>query len=300
MKAWQRAAAGLALAWTQGAAPGAGIGGGIDAATVEQPRAFGHVVGDLLTQRVLLEQGGHGVDPQALPGVGRVGSWLERRAARIERDGAGRRWLLVEYQLVNAPQALATVRLPRWDLPLADGAGVLQVAEWPISVAPLTPRSAFSAGALTALRPDLPPPRVDTRPVARRLALMGAALALVLSAWLAWWLWRNRSEAARLPFASARRELRAWPGGDDAAAPAWQALHRAFDRTAGQVVQASTLPRLFERAPHLLPLRAPIEAFYAHSAARFFGGAAAPASVPAPSLPALCERLCRAERRHAR
>lgn len=294
MKPRQRTAAALAIAW---AAHGP-VFAVTDEATVEQPRAFGHVIGDLLTQRVLLERGGREVQPQGLPTPGLVGRWLERRSARLKRDDDGRRWLVVEYQLVNAPQALATVQLPRWELPLAGGAGVLQVAEWPLSVAPLTPRHAFAAGALATLRPDLPPPVADTQAIERRIGLLCAALALVLAAWLAWWLWRNRTEAARLPFARARQELRALRD-DDAATPAWQAMHRAFDRAAGQVVQGSSLPRLFERAPHLQALRGPIEAFYAQSAARFYGDATVPEPDPL-SLQALCAQLCRAERRHAR
>lgn len=290
---FSRAAAALAVTYV---AHGAALAAG-DEATVEQPRAFGHVIGDLLVQRVLLEHGGRDVEPQSLPGAARVGSWLERRGAGIERDAGGRRWLVVEYQLVNAPQALATVRLPRWDLPLAGGAGVLQVAEWPLSVAPLTPRNAFAAGALVPVRPDLAPPHVDTRPIERHLAMLGTAQVLVLAAWLGWWLWRNRSEAARLPFARARRELRAMQPADTVATPAWQALHRAFDRTAGQVVQTSTLPHLFERAPHLLPLREAIEAFYAQSTARFYGDEEPPST--SLSLQRLCAELCRAERGHA-
>ena len=36
---------------------------------------------------------------------------------------------------------------------------------------------------------------------------------------------------------------------------AWRALHRAFDQTAGRVVQTATLPALFERVPQLQSLR---------------------------------------------
>ena len=36
-------------------------------AVVEQPRPFGYVVGDVVTQRVLLEIGGQGFAPAALP-----------------------------------------------------------------------------------------------------------------------------------------------------------------------------------------------------------------------------------------
>jgi mxaA protein len=76
---------------------------------------------------------------------------------------------------------------------------------------------------------------------------------------------------------------------------AWQALHRAFDRTAERSLQPTSLPRLFERAPQYTPLRADIERFYAQSAALFFGD-----GKPADALPlrSLARRLRDIERRH--
>ena len=93
------------------------------------------------------------------------------------------------------------------------------------------------------------------------------------------------------PFAQAQRTLR---GLKDDAPEAWQALHRAFDRTAGASLQPASLHRLFERAPHFAPLRADIERFYADSAARFFGDGGGAASSPR----ALVRTLARIERRH--
>jgi mxaA protein len=78
---------------------------------------------------------------------------------------------------------------------------------------------------------------------------------------------------------------------------AWQALHRAFDRTAGRVIQSATLPVLFERAPQLAPARAQIETFFAQSNLLFFGSV----TTSDTSLPrALCADLLRIERRHER
>jgi mxaA protein len=71
------------------------------AATIEQPRSFGHVLGDVLTQRVLLEHEGRPLQPGALPAATRVDLWLERRPPRIETDAQGRRWLAIDYQLIN-------------------------------------------------------------------------------------------------------------------------------------------------------------------------------------------------------
>src|SRR6185437_10148244 len=77
-------------------------------ASVTQPRPFGYVVGDLLEQRVLLQANRHGLVPASLPRPGRVSVWLERRGVRIASDAQGRHWLIVEYQLINAPQGLTT------------------------------------------------------------------------------------------------------------------------------------------------------------------------------------------------
>jgi mxaA protein len=84
---------------------------------------------------------------------------------------------------------------------------------------------------------------------------------------------------------------------DDREPRAWQALHRAFDRTAGRVVQSATLPVLFDRAPQLSACRAQIEKFFLQSSARFF---AKNAAVELISPRELCAELRRIERRHER
>jgi mxaA protein len=278
------------------------------AAVVEQPRPFGYVIGDLLTQRVLLEGGSRTVQPAALPAGGRLGIWFERRSAQIERRPDGRRWLRVDYQIVNAPQSLRTIRLPAWDLKTKSPAPTLHVADWPISVGPLTradldsePTGAPSSGGEgvaapgpVRLRPDRSAPMIPTAALQGTLALWSGALGVTLAAWLAWLLWRNHTEAASLPFARALREIRHT---DESTPEAWQALHRAFDGTVGRVVQLQSLPALFVSAPYLEPLRARIEVFFAQSSERFFSGAP-PSQLL--STRALCSDLRRLEKRNQR
>ncbi|MFO1349137.1 MAG: calcium incorporation protein MxaA [Gammaproteobacteria bacterium] len=263
-------------------------------ATVEQPRPFGYVVGDLLTQRVLLQLDGDSFEPAALPRPERLDVWWERRQPRIETSADGRRWLAVDYQLINAPQTLALVSLPAWELKPASGATPLRIGAWPVSVAALTPRRAFANSDLGELRPDRAAPLIATAPIRRQLEQYSAALLLTLGAWLGWLLWRNQRAAARQPFARARRELRQI---DDTSPQAWQALHRAFDQTAGRVVQLGALPVLFQQAPQLAPLRGKIEQFFTQSSERFFGSG--PAGDPLP-LRALCDELRRIEKRFER
>ena len=264
-------------------------------AVVQQPRSFGYVIGDIVTQRVLLEDHGRPIVPSALPPPGPAGVWLERRASRVETDERGKHWLAIDYQIMNSPQALKMVSLPAFKVPVSGGGSELAVSSWPISVAPLTPERPFANGGLGILRPDRNAPLIDTAPIARSLVFLLVVLVALIAAWVAWWMWRNWCASAQLPFGVAVRELR---GVDENDPRAWKALHRAFDSTAGQVVRADALGVLFQRAPQFERLRSPIERFYAQSGARFFGAsvAAAPASGGPLSLHGLCADLRRIEK----
>jgi hypothetical protein len=84
---------------------------------VQPLRPFGHVIGDVITQRVALDHEGRQLDPEALPELERVGNWFQRRDVRIERDAGGRRWLVIDYQIINVPDELRALDLPALDLP---------------------------------------------------------------------------------------------------------------------------------------------------------------------------------------
>ncbi len=261
-------------------------------AIVEQPRPYGHVVGNVLTQRILLQLDGQPFTPGPLPRAERVGAWFERRTLRIESTEDGRRWLIAEFQIINAPEALAATSIPAWELRPASGQSTLRMPAWPISIAALTPRTVIGDSALEELRPDRAAPLIATEPMERQLTLYVGACAATLALWLAWWLWRQWRASSSQPFARAKRAMRKL---DDAAPQAWLTLHRAFDETAGEALQTTTLSELFRRAPQLIPLRNRIEDFYAQSNARFFTS-----GQPLHSLLVrkLCAELRRIEKRH--
>jgi mxaA protein len=150
----------------------------------------------------------------------------------------------------------------------------------------------MAQGGLPDVRADRAAPTIPTEPMRRQIHVWSTSLILALTAWLAWWLWRNRLAAAHHPFACALREMR---GLNDDAPESWQVLHRAFDRAAGRVSQSATLPSLFERAPYLELLRPEIERFFAQSTELFFGD-----GLPADrvSVHGLCTELRRVERRY--
>ena len=274
------------------AAPAAAIA--TVAATVEQPRSFGHVLGDVLGQRVLLEAAGRPLQPGTLPAAGRVDLWLERRPARIESDARGRRWLVIDYQIINAPRTLSAIALPALSIATASGP-TLTLPAWPVSISALTPPEVFGQGDLQPLRPDRPVAALPTDAIERQLGLSLAALLAVLLGWLGWWAWRNALEARRLPFARAWRELKRIH--DPESAQAWRVVHRALNTRAGHVVHGASLPRLMAEAPYLRPLQSRLEDFYRESTRRFFAGdgGRSEAGSPYPLKP-LCRALRDAEK----
>ncbi len=284
------AAAGLALATMTAQAE----------TLVEQPRGFGHVIGDVLRQRLLLEVDGRELTPTALPAADRVGLWLERREPRLERDAQGRRWLVIEHQVINAPKALTEASLPALQVATTGGA-TLALPAWPIRIGPITPAESLGADEAAALRPDRHLSAGDAAPLERQQRLSIALLAGVLLAWAGWWAGRNAVEARRLPFASAWRRLRRL---DEADPQAWRTLHHALNASAGQVVQGSTLAALLAERPALrplLPLQADLAAFFRASEARFFVEVGSDTSeLPAFPLKPLARALRAAERRGAR
>ena len=130
----------LAGAFVPPACGGAGAASAPVAPLVEQPRPFGHVVGDVLTQRVLLAAD-RPPAPESLPGPQRLSAWIERRSVRVERAADGRRWLVVDYQVVNAPLSPTTVRIPAWGLAGDALQPELRVPAWPVGVSPITARA---------------------------------------------------------------------------------------------------------------------------------------------------------------
>lgn len=268
------------------ALPPAAAAGGLPPA----PRSFGYTIGDIVIQQVPLVRDGKAFEPESLPPPGRIGRSFWRRDARVAKDEEGRSWLLVEYQIINAPPALEVWFLPPLQIKGA-GASVLDVAPWRFSIGPLTPPEAFNALGLGAMREDLLPAPAPQAPLAQRIWLAAGALAVTLLSWAAALLLRRRWLRGRLPFARALRDLVRLP---DDAPQAWRCLQHALNDAAGQVVRAGNVDQLLARAPYLASERAAIEQFCREASALFFNGAA-----PAGGVRALARRLGRLERRYA-
>jgi mxaA protein len=259
---------------------------------VLEPRSVGHFVGDVLTQRIPLDQADRYWQPSSLPPSDRVGLWFQRLSSRIDTDAAGRHFLVIDYQIINSPVLPVSVTLPALTIATRMSAP-LKVDSWPIEISPLAAKPAYANVAPLALRPDRLAAPLPTGLMQRRLLGWSVSLAAVLAAWLAWILWQDRRDVMRMPFARALAQLEALGAPEDEAA-AWICLHRALNATAGQVIQENSLAQLLAAAPQLEPMRTELAEFLHRSSVRFF--AKSPANVPFPLLD-LCRKLRALERR---
>ena len=307
--AWALAAARIA-AWAAALALPL-LAGAADVATltVEEQRAFGHVVGDRVIRTVTIQlPAGSSFDETSLPQSARRGQALELRQVTQRRywqwggQEAGRRHeLSLVYQVFLSPTEVRTLELPPLTLRVKGPTRMedLRVDAWPITVAPLAPAEAPLREGLGELRPDAPPPLLDTAAAHARLWSYGVLL-LLLAAYLAhvylglpWWSRRQR------PFTQAWREFRRLPGAALAQQqPAlYRRLHDALNRTAGQVVFETDLDHFIADHPRFAGLRAELALFFQRSRQQFFAVAATgEVADMGPWLRRLCKACCDAER----
>jgi mxaA protein len=268
-----------ALLWLAGAAAAGPLG-----AQVDEPRAYGWRVGDVLSRSAAVEvPDGLELDESSLPQVGRQGQAFELR--RVVWDAArrgGRHRLSLEYQIFLSPPEVRTLELPPVVLRFGGRprAQELRIDAWPVTVAPLVPVAVSPRRGLGELQPDAEPPPIDIAGTRQRLWAYAAALASVLVA-LAWTAlgpaWAARH--AR-PFETAWRQLNGTPAGTEPLRAALRLLHEALNRSAGAVLFEPGLAAFLTARPGYAPLRDDLVLFFRLSRREFFGDGADAAALP--------------------
>jgi len=168
--------------------------------------------------------------------------------------------------------------LPQLRLALQSAARntTLHVDAWPITVAPLVQPEAPARRGLGDLQPDHRPFTIDLAAAQRWLRGWLALAAGALLALTVLHVAMPVLDRRRLPFAQAFAELRRLPPDADTARwrDACRRLHRALDRSAGEVVFERGLQRFVGARPAFVPLHDDLKRFLQLSRREFFAGAA--------------------------
>jgi len=265
-------------------------------ASSDEPRAFGYMVGDVVSRRITLRvPDGLALDPDSLPRAGSRGRALELQRVVLHKSLAGvPEALRLDYQVFLAPREVRVLEMPPIELRF-DGSPrpqTLRIDAWPVTVAPLAPLEPSTREGLGEMRPDREPPPLDTSAARIRLAVEIGAMLLLLGYLANVYLVLPWSAQRHRPFARAWKALSALPPQPDAAQrrAAFERIHSALNETAGEVLFEPGLDRFVAQRPRFAPLRDDFARFFAQSRTQFF--ADRDDAVDAPWLVAFCRR-CR-------
>ncbi len=232
-------------------------------AKAELDKAWGLLIGDVITMTVELPVASTEIDASSLPHIDkRYGDWLYIRQVTLADK------LSIEFQLVNVPPVTTDVMTPSLTFRLLDGE-FINVESLPMTIGPIIAEIDKEAGQKPKLKPAHSPGLIDTSVLKQNLFIaivVAVVTAVIVLIWNMGWRPRNRQ-----PFAEAAHGLRMlrWQHGNDPQ-HAVRIVHKAFNNTANKTVVHSELDYLFTAAPWLNPLQQEINAFYLQSSQHFF------------------------------
>ncbi len=281
---------------------------------IDEPRLFGHFIGDIITRRIIveLEPGGESVDPASIPRKGHVAYWLDLRDVNVDdkTDDAGRLSLDLEYQGFYSALQPKILEIPGFKLRVRSTEGS------PRSVSVPPARVMFSP--LREIVPETKPdnPAEEMRSDAAAIALperahgikaLLAAIAVCLSGLLLthhYSVFPFRTRRSR-PFTRAARQI-AWDiAEDDMDDRRYRELllviHRAIDETVGRRVLPTDLNEVARNYAAIGENRTRVQEFFDASKVAFFSGRTSDArkELPATNLKRVIDDLASAERRFA-
>ncbi|MEO6023936.1 MAG: hypothetical protein ABIP64_12615 [Burkholderiales bacterium] len=256
-----------------------GLGNAAEAlVSVQNPRPFGYVIGDTLVQQIGIKLDcGASLDEKSLPKIGRINAWLELRSVEISGNNAlsdGQYGLKLTYQLLNSPVKIKTLELPAQKF-LFNHSGMVseaKIAEWPLTLAPITPEEVLARDGLEALRPDLPPSGIDTTGYRSRVLAYAAVLAAIVLYWVYRFFGIPFLASRRRPFTLAYREitkLKELPA-ESSFTQAMALLHQAVNQTAGKSLFAENIDQFLANHPSRDRLAPLMQQFFALSRQEFF------------------------------
>jgi mxaA protein len=262
---------------------------------VETPRPFGYVIGDEIRETLLIEtRPGILLNTASLPATGSLNRWLNLNRLEVEQDGQRYR-IDLRYQVFYAPLTVKTLTLPGFTLQFGSGGSAFskEVPPWRFTMSPLRDLAVKSAEGGASIRPDSPPPQLDTRQ-AMTLIAAGSVASLVAAAVLAFLYGYFPALQRRTLFKRALKQLARLPEKD--MAEALRTLHQALNALNRQPLYQHQLAGFYEAHPEYRRLDSQLNWFFHYSNHYFFSRNVSATALDRQKLTALCQACRQIER----
>lgn len=134
--------------------------------TVESPKPFGYVIGDVIPRRIIIEtHSDSALQASSLPAVGVINRWLNLNDVTVRHTGKHYEIDLL-YQVFYAPLEVKMLTIPGFSFLLSDGENSVSqtVPEWSFTISPLRELAVRKSGDSEYMRPDAMPLPLSNRP----------------------------------------------------------------------------------------------------------------------------------------
>lgn len=246
---------------------------------VETPRPFGYVIGDEITQRILVEvRQGLALQSTSLPAKGSINRWLNLNKVKISKTKGSRGLhfqIDLTYQIFYAPLEVKMLDLPGFTLQFKQFGNTVtkDVPVWYFTTAPLRELVIRKDNGIEYMRPDQTAPFIDNASVTTRLILF-LTIACAVAAYLAW-LYGLLSFLPKYQiFKKPTQQLAKLTEGEEE--KMLTIFHRALNRLNGKPLFKHHSHTFYQQFPRYKQLQNDLDWFFDYSNDYFFGSHTAP------------------------
>lgn len=240
---------------------------------VQTPRPFGYVIGDEISQRILIEvRHGLVLRRSSLPVKGRVNRWLDLNDVRVEKRAgkSGVRFQVdLRYQIFHAPLEVKMLSLPGLTIQFRQGVLTTdqKVPPWHFTVAPIRELAIRKDEGIEYMRPDAPTPLIDATAAGYRL-FAGLLLAIAAGVYLAYRYGLLPGFPRQRIFRRAMHQLKRIP--DERAEAILRTVHQALNALNKAPLFEHKLEDFYRHYPRYRHIQSELEWFFKVSNRCFF------------------------------
>jgi mxaA protein len=266
---------------------------------VQNPRPFGYVIGDEISQRIIVEVR-HGMDLQysSLPSKGSVNRWLNLNKVKIKKSKGkdGQVYQIdMTYQLFYAPLEVKMLEIPNFTLQFKQFGNNIEQAIplWHFTAAPLRELAIRQKDGKEYMRPNMNAPLLNNDAAITRL-LFFLSIAIATALYLAWLYGLLTFLPKYHIFKKPARKMAKLSG--ENADRLFSIMHNALNKLNGKPLFNHHITDFYQRFPRYQQLNTELDWFFKQSNQYFFSADNAWNASDAEKIKTLCQHCLEIER----